>query len=81
MGFVVFEAVEVLVAFAADVAAVGFFLFHAEGAGVRGGGFGVDDREGAVGVFVQLLVVVAVLVGKGLGMGLRKGERGLLTDL
>ena len=62
MRFVVFEAVEVLVALAADVAAVGFFLFHAEGARVRGGGFGVDDGEGAVGVFVQLLVVVAVLL-------------------
>ena len=80
---VVFEAVEVLVALAADVAAVGLFLFHAQGAGVGGRGFGVDDGEGAVGVFVQLLVVVAVLVGGrrvvrmgGLGGGCGRGGGG-----
>ena len=63
MGFVVFEAVEVLVAFAASVAAVGFMFFHAEGAGVGGEGFGVDDGEGAVFVCVEFLRVVAVLLG------------------
>ena len=61
MGFVVFEAVEVLVPFAADFAAVGLFLFHTEGTRIRSGCFGVDDGEGAVGVFVQLLVVMAML--------------------
>lgn len=58
----VFEAVEVFVALAADVAAVGFVLFHAEGSGVRVEGLGVDDGESAVVVCGKLLGVVAVLV-------------------
>ena len=48
VGFVVFEAVEVLVAFAAVVAAVGFVFFHAKGAWVWFLGFGVDDGVGTV---------------------------------
>lgn len=60
---VVLETVEVLVALAARVAAVGFVLFHAQGARVRGESFGIDDGEGAVFVGGELLCVVAVLVG------------------
>lgn len=49
---VVFEAVEILVALAADFASVWFLLLHAHCAGVGDGGDGVDDGEGAVGVFL-----------------------------
>ena len=45
---VVFEPVEVLVAFPAGVAAVWLVFFHAEGTGIRVQGFGVHDREGAI---------------------------------
>lgn len=62
--FVVFEAVEILVALAAGFAAVGLVLFHTEGAGVWVKGFGIDDRKGAVFICVELLRVVAML-----GMG------------
>jgi hypothetical protein len=59
--FVVFEAVEILVALAAGFAAVGLVLFHTEGAGVWVKGFGIDDREGAVLVCMEFLRVVAML--------------------
>lgn len=62
MVLVVFEAVEVLVALAADIAAVGFVLFHAEGSWVRVKSLGIDDGESAVVVCGELLGVVAVLV-------------------
>ena len=48
MVLVVFEPVEVLVAFPAGVAAVWLVFFHAEGTGIRVQGFGVHDREGAI---------------------------------
>ena len=59
--FVVFEAVEILVALAAGFAAVGFMLFHTESAGVWVKGFGIDDRKGAVFICVELLCIVAML--------------------
>ena len=48
----IFQAIEVLVAFPACLALVRFVLFHALGAGVGLQGFGVDYAEGAVGVGV-----------------------------
>ena len=59
--FVVFESVEIFVAFSTGTAAVRLVLFHAEGAGVRIEGFGVDDGEGAVFVCVEFLRVMSVL--------------------
>jgi hypothetical protein len=57
----VFQAVEVLVAFSADIAAVGLLFFHAYCAWVGDRGNGVDDGEGAVFVFLEFLVLVAML--------------------
>ena len=62
VGFVVFEAVEVLVAFAARIATVGFVLFHAQGTGIRVQSFGINDRECAIVVIFEGLGVVAVLI-------------------
>ena len=64
MIFVVLEPIEVLVPLAADVAAVGFMFFHAEGAGVGVQGFGINDAESAVVVGGELLGIVAVLLGR-----------------
>lgn len=57
----IFEAVEILVPFAARFALVRLFLLHAQGAFVRNGCLGIDDGEGAVCVIVQSLVVVTML--------------------
>lgn len=57
----VFEAVQVLVPLRASLALERLFLLHAEHARVRRQSGGVDDGEGAIGVFVQLLRIVAVL--------------------
>ena len=57
----VLEAVEVLVAFPAGVAAVRLVLFHAHGARIRVKGLGIDDGEGAVVVVFEGLGIVAVL--------------------
>lgn len=57
----VFQAVEILVALSADVAPVWLLFFHAHCAWVRDRGNGIDDGEGAVFVFLELLVLVAVL--------------------
>ena len=58
----VFEPVEVFVTFAANFALVRLLLFHAQGAWVGGKGGRIDNGEGAVGVLVQLLVIMSVLV-------------------
>lgn len=60
----ILEAIEILVAFTADIAAVGLFLLHADGAGVRGVGLGIHNGKRAVTVFAKLLTGVAVLFGK-----------------
>lgn len=59
---VVFEAVEVLVAFPARVAAVWFMLFHAQGTGIGVQGLGINNREGAIVIVFEGLSIVAVLV-------------------
>lgn len=58
---VVFKAVKVLVAFPADLASMGFRLFHTQRARVRAKGFRVNNGEGTVLVGGQLLGVVSVL--------------------
>ena len=57
----VFQTIEVLVAFAAVVATVGFVFFHAHGARIGGEGIRVDDRVGTVVVGVEFLSVMSVL--------------------
>ncbi len=59
--FVVLQPIEVLVPFAAVVAAVRFVFFHAEGAWIDFEGVRVDDGEGAVVIGGELLGIVAVL--------------------
>ena len=59
---VVFQAVEVLVPLAADVALEGLLLLHAQGAGIGCRGLRVHDGEGAVAVLVELLRVMSVLL-------------------
>lgn len=44
----VFQAIEVFVAFATYFAFIGFVLFHAKCSGVWGMGFWVDDGEGPI---------------------------------
>ena len=58
---VVLETVQVLVAFAADLAAVGLLLLHADSPRVGNRGCRVNDGKGAVGVLLELLVLMAVL--------------------
>lgn len=65
MTLVVFEAVEILVAFPARLAAVRFILLNAPNAQVRSIGGRVEDAEGPVFVRLKFLGVVAVLDGKG----------------
>ena len=48
MIFVVFQAIEVFVAFATYFASIGFVLLHAQRSGVRGMGFWVNDGEGPI---------------------------------
>ena len=57
----VFQTVEVLVAFAAVVAAVGLVFFHTHSARVGREGIRVDDRVGAVVVGVKFLGIVPML--------------------
>lgn len=61
VGFVILEAVQVLVSFSAHLAAEGLLLLHADSAGVGHRCFGIDDGEGPVCVFVKLLVCMTVL--------------------
>jgi hypothetical protein len=58
---VVFEAVQVLVPLAADLAAIRFLLLHAEGTRVRSRCFWVNDGECTISIIMQLLIVVAML--------------------
>ena len=58
---VVLETVQVLVAFAADLAAVGLLLLHTNSARVGNGCGGIYDREGAVGILLKLLVLMTML--------------------
>jgi len=58
---VVLETVQVLVAFAAHLAAIRLLFLHTHSAGIRDRGCGVDDGEATVRVFLELLVLVAVL--------------------
>ena len=71
---VVLEAIEVLVAFPAGVAAVWFVLFHAQSTGIGVQGFGINDREGAIVVVLEGLGIVAVLVSVSKGRS-RQGAR------
>lgn len=48
MVFVVFQAIEVFVAFATYFASIGFVLLHAQRSGVGGMGFWVHDGEGPI---------------------------------
>jgi len=57
----VLETVEVLVPLSAHLAAIRLLFLHADGAGIGYGSQRVDDREGAILVLLQLLVLVAVL--------------------
>lgn len=59
---VVLEAVQVLVALPAHLAAIWLLFLHADGARVGDRRRRVDDRESAVGVLLQLLILVTVLL-------------------
>ena len=61
VGFVILEAVQILVAFPADLAFVWLLLFHAESTRIWRQSGRVDNGESPIGVFVELLIVVAVL--------------------
>ena len=61
MAFVIFEAIEILIPFAADIAPIGLVLLHAEGSWVRAESVGIDNGECAVFVCGELLSVVTVL--------------------
>jgi uncharacterized membrane protein len=57
----IFESIEILVALIAVFALVGLFLLHAHFTRIRCGCLRVDDGEGSIPVFVQLLGLVTVL--------------------
>ena len=62
MGAMILQSVEVLVALAARLALVGLIFLHAERAGVGGAGRRVNDRVGAVDVFLELLRLMTILL-------------------
>ena len=59
---VVFETVEVLVAFPTGIAAIWLMFFHAQSTRVRVMGFGIDDRKGAIIVVFEGLGIVPMLI-------------------
>lgn len=58
---VVFETVQVLVAFAADLTAVRLLLLHTNGTGIGNGCGGVYNGECTIGVLLELLILMTVL--------------------
>lgn len=56
----VFQTVQVLVPFAASLAAERLLLLHAQGAGIGSASLGVDDGEGPIAVLMQLLRLMAM---------------------
>ena len=48
----IFQSIQILISLATDIAFVRLLLFHAESSRVRGGGFWVHNREGAVSIVV-----------------------------
>lgn len=52
MGLVIFQAVEILVSFAAGLALIGFVFLHSKCARERLQSLGVDDAESAICVCV-----------------------------
>ena len=61
VSLVVFEAVEVLVPFAAHLAAIRLLLLHTDGSGVGNRRDRIHDGEGAVLILLELLILMAVL--------------------
>ena len=61
MSLVILEAVEVLVPLLTDIALVWLLLFHTLGPGIWCLRVRIDDRECAITVLVQSLIIVAVL--------------------
>ena len=62
VGTVVLEPVKVLVTLAANLTAIGLLLLHSDSSRVGDGCQRIDYREGAVVIFLELLVLVAVLL-------------------
>ena len=58
---VVLETVQVLVAFTTDLTAVGLLLLHADGTRVGDGCGGIYNGESAVGILLELLVLMTML--------------------
>lgn len=58
---VVFETVEVLVALAAHLTAIGFLFLHADGSRIWDRGCRINNGIGAVWVLLELLVLVTML--------------------
>lgn len=56
----VFQPVQVLVPLATDVAFVRLLLFHAKSSRIRCRGLGVNNRECAITIFMELLSLVAM---------------------
>lgn len=61
MGAVVLQAVQILVALAADFAAVWLLFLHADSTWVGNRSDGIDDGECAVVVGLEFLILVAML--------------------
>lgn len=61
MRTVVFQPVQVLVAFSANFAPVGLLLLHANGSGVWDRSQRIDNGESTVFILFELLILVAVL--------------------
>jgi hypothetical protein len=61
---VILQAIQILIPLATDFASVGLFLLHAHSSGVRDRGNRVNDREGSIRIFLELLILVAVLERK-----------------
>ena len=57
----VFETVQVLVPFPADLASIWLLLLHADGSGIWNGRERIDDGESSVVVLLELLVLMTVL--------------------
>lgn len=59
----IFEAVQILVPLAAELASVRFLLFHSQRAWVRSASLRIDYGEGSIAILMELLIGMSMLYG------------------
>ena len=61
MRLMILQTIQILVPLLTNFALVGLLLLHAHSTWIRRRGLWIHDREGAIGIVVKSLVVVAML--------------------